>query len=176
MITIKEKQFKLFLNEAQIQKAIAGIASQINQDYREKRPYLVCVLNGAFMFAADLVKKLTIETEIDFVKYTSYQGMNTTGNVSQSLGFSSTIRGKEVILLEDIVDTGLTAKAILQEITQFSPASVKLATLLFKPEALQTSIPIDYVGLEIENKFIVGYGMDYDGLARNLKDIYVLQE
>ena len=174
MITIKDKDFISFISKESIQKRVEELGKQIAKDYKGKIPLLIGILNGSFIFAADLMRAITTPTEISFVRYASYQKMQSSGCVTEIMGFNNQLKGRDVILVEDIVDTGLTLKSLTEKITAFEPNTVTIASLLFKPEALQTGIQIDYVGFEIENKFVVGYGLDYNGLGRELKSIYVL--
>ena len=176
MITVGDKRFVLFIEKKIIEERIAALAFQISQDYQAKRPLLVGVLNGAFMFAADLMKEISVPCEISFVKASSYQQRASTGRVNQLIGLQEDIAGRHVVVVEDIVDTGLTMSEILRELQVQNPQSVEIATLLFKPEALRKAIHPRYVGFEIANRFVVGYGLDYDGLGRNLTDLYVLEE
>lgn len=171
-IAIGGKQFKIFIPAREIDAAISTMAGQINADYRNRKPIFIALLNGAFIFAADLLRKVNIECEISFVKVASYVGRQSTGDVKSLIGLNTDIKGKPVIVLDDIVDTGQTLEHILPELEMLEPAEVKLAALLLKPEAVKTNIKPDYVGLEIPNEFIVGYGLDYNGYGRNLKDIY----
>jgi len=173
---IKDKTFVPYLSEEQIQAAIRQMASQINKDYAGRRPVIVAVLNGAFMFTADLVKQLEIEVEISFVKVKSYEGTQRSGKVKQLLGLASSLEGKEIILVEDIVDTGHTIEHLLGMLEEKKVASVSIATLLYKPKAIQIAIDLQYVGIEIPNLFVVGYGLDYDGFGRQYRDIYQLAE
>ena len=175
-IEIKEKKFSLFINEFEIQLAISKMATKMNQELAEKNPLFICVLNGAFMFASDLMKKIKIPCEICFVRYASYDGLETTGNVKELMGIHSNISGRNVVVLEDIVDTGITMTHLLSLLKNKSIAEIKVASLLLKPEALQCEVQVDYLGLEIPNNFIVGYGLDYDGYGRNFKDIYTIVE
>ncbi|MEM8894510.1 MAG: hypoxanthine phosphoribosyltransferase [Bacteroidota bacterium] len=172
---IKDKDFHLFITDAEIKDRIDKLGARINVDYAGKRPLFICVLNGAFMFASDLIKKLDFFPEISFVKVSSYSGMQTTGSVKKLIGLNESIAGRDLILIEDIIDSGLTMKYLLHELKDKKPASIKLATLLFKPDSFQAEYPIDYIGFEIPNEFVVGYGMDYDGYGRNLPDIYHLK-
>lgn len=160
--------------EEQILSAIDGVAAKINAELDGKDPLFVCVLNGAFMFAADLMKRVTIPCQISFVKVASYSGTSTTGSVKQLIGLNEKIEGRTVVLIEDIVDTGITIAGLVEQVKQMGAAEVKIATLLFKPESCKNGINPEYVGLNIPNDFIVGYGLDYDGYGRNLKDIYTL--
>jgi hypoxanthine phosphoribosyltransferase len=175
-IIIKDKQFSLFITDCQIQLAISKIASSMNQELADKNPLFVCVLNGAFMFASDLMKQIQLESKICFVKYSSYNGLETTGVVTELMGLTEDIHGRVIVLIEDIVDTGITISNILSLLKNKGALEIKVASLLLKPEALQCEVPLDYVGLEIPNNFIVGYGLDYDGYGRNYKDIYTLVE
>ncbi len=163
-----------FISHDRIQNRIAELAEQINRDYKDTCPLLVVVLNGAFLFAADLMKSITIECEITFIRVASYENTQSTGIVKQILGLKESVTDRHLILVEDIVDTGLTIANLSQQLLIQSPASLTIATLLFKPDALQEEIDLKYVGFDIENRFVVGYGLDYDGLGRNSKDVLVL--
>lgn len=174
MLTIKDKTFIPFIRHDQIQNRIAELAEQINHDYKGVCPLLIVVLNGAFLFAADLMKNLTIECEITFIRVTSYERTNSMGVVRQILGLNEPVTNRHLIVIEDIVDTGLTMVNLSEQLLAQSPASLTIATLLFKPDALKEEIALKYVGFNIENRFVVGYGLDYDGLGRNSKDILVL--
>lgn len=171
-VRLNDKTFRLFKSETEILSAVRDIAHRINEDYIGKRPLIVPVLNGSFMFASDLLKELMLDCELSFIKAASYQGTNSTGALATLIGLNETIESRHIIILEDIVDTGHTLAKILPVFREKNPASVKIASLLFKPNALQANIKVDYVGIEIPNEFIVGYGLDYDGLGRNLRDIY----
>jgi hypoxanthine phosphoribosyltransferase len=173
-IKLHDKIFEPYLSEEKILQAVDSMAQKINADYKGKCPLIIPVLNGAFMVAADLLKRINIDCEISFTKLSSYSGTSTTGTVKNLIGLGNDVEGRDIILLEDIVDTGITLEKLEVEVEKFKPKSVKVATLLLKPEAYHFRIPLGYVGLEIPNKFIVGYGLDYDGLGRNLKDIYVV--
>jgi hypoxanthine phosphoribosyltransferase len=173
-VTIQGRTFGVFLNETEIDQAIQKIADRLNKDFEGKCPVFISVLNGAFMFTADLLKKITIPCELTFVKLSSYSGTGTTGNVKHLVGLSEDISGRPVIILEDIVDTGLTMRAMLNQVNGLTPASVSIASLLVKPECLKEEITVDYVCFNIPDKFVVGYGLDLDGLGRNLADIYQL--
>lgn len=175
-ITLHNKTFKRYISEEEIEKAIKKMALGINTDYEQRNPLIIPVLNGAFMVAADLMKNLKINCEISFTKLSSYSGTSTTGTVKTLIGLGEDIKGRDVILLEDIVDTGITMEKLERELERFEPKSVRIATLLLKPDEYHFRIPLHYVGMEIPNKFIVGYGLDYDGLGRNLRDIYVVTE
>lgn len=176
MATIKvhDKSFETYLPEEVIQKRIKELADKISKDYKGRKPLFIAILNGSFMFAADLFKHLTIEAEICFIKLASYKGMKSSGNVVTSIGLEDDLFGKEVIIVEDIVDTGKTLHNFLPKLEHQQPKSMKIATLLHKSEAIEYPLSLDYVGFNIPNKFVVGYGLDYDGLGRNLKEIYQL--
>lgn len=172
VVTLGDKSFQLYISETQILTAVRAVADQINKDYLGKRPLIIPILNGSFMFASDLMKELKVDCDISFIKAASYAGTSSTGNITNLIGLNEDLAGRHVIIIEDIIDTGHTLAKILPAFAEKNPASLKVATLLFKPKALKTQIPIDYVGMEIPNEFIVGYGLDYDGLGRNLRDIY----
>ncbi|MFV0467900.1 MAG: hypoxanthine phosphoribosyltransferase [Dysgonomonas sp.] len=174
-IKIKDKEFELFISEAEIQTAIKRIAEQINKDLDGKDPLFISVLNGAFMFAGELMKHVTIPCEISFVRMASYQGLKSTGKVKEIYGLEEDIEGRTVVIVEDIVDTGHTMSLMLDQLACDNPSEIKVATLLFKPDALKNKVPLDYVALEIPNDFIVGFGLDYDGYGRNLADIYKIK-
>lgn len=171
-VQVHDKSFEIYLSEQTIQERIAVLAAQINQDYAGKRPFFVTILNGSFMFAADLFKHLTIDAEICFIKLASYKGTKSTGNVITTIGLEDDLFGKDVVIVEDIVDTGKTLHNFLPKLEHQQPRSLKIATLLHKPDATQFPLTLDYIGFSIPNKFVVGYGLDYDGLGRNLKEIY----
>jgi hypoxanthine phosphoribosyltransferase len=174
-VKLLDKEFEVSIPSEKIQSIVAEMAKKINNDYKDKNvPLFISILNGSFMFTADLFKHIDFTCEVTFLKLTSYRGTSSTGSVRQLIGVNESIEGRDVIVLEDIVDTGITIEQILGQLKSFEPASVKVATLLFKPEAYQKEMEIDYIGMEIPNDFIVGYGLDYDGLGRNLADIYTL--
>ena len=176
MITILDKQFIPFINRETIENRITELAEQINNDYKDRCPLFLVVLNGAFLFATELVKNIPLTCEITFVRLSSYAQTESTGNVRQIIGLEEKITDRDVIIIEDIVDTGLTMTQLLSQIENHKPKSIEIATLLHKPEALQKPVKMRYVGFEIENRFVVGYGLDYDGLGRNLDALYVLKE
>jgi hypoxanthine phosphoribosyltransferase len=175
-IKVHDKTFDIYLPEAQIQEKIKALAAQINKDYEGKRPLFIPILNGSFMFASDLFKYITIDAEISFIKLASYKGMKSTGQIVTAIGLDQDLFGREIIIVEDIVDTGKTLTEFLPQLKHQQPASLKIAALLHKPDALKYPLTIDYVGFTIPNKFVVGYGLDYDGLGRNLKEIYQVVE
>ncbi len=176
MVKIKDKIFERYLSAEDIERAINFIGDKMNTDFAGKKPLFLSVLNGSFLFAADLMKTLTIDCEISFVKLASYEGTETTGNVRTLIGFNEEIENRTVVILEDIVDTGNTLQHMFTQLAQYKPLEVKVATLLFKPEAYTKDMKIDYIGFEVPNEFVVGFGLDYDGLGRNLRDIYKLKE
>lgn len=176
MIHIQDKSFVPFISSTTIQSRIGELAIEINSDYQDKNPIFIGVLNGAFVFLSDLFKRIEIPCEVTFIRVSSYQNTQSTGTVKQILGLQEDIRGRHILLVEDIVDTGLTMQQIIQEVIALQPASVATVTLLHKPEALAAEIDLDYVGFDIENKFVVGYGLDYNGQGRNLDAVYVLDD
>lgn len=176
MIRIKDKSFEVSIPNEEIQQKVKALAEKMNKDYAGKNPVFVCILNGAFVFMADLVRYLDFQPDIVFAKYSSYEGMNTTGKVKEVLGVSVDLEGKDVVLVEDIIDTGITMSHVLPIFQAKGATSVKIATMLMKPEKLKCNIKVDYCAMEIPNDFIVGYGLDYDGLGRNYKDIYTVVE
>ena len=173
---IEDKKFEPYLSEQEIQNSIKEVAERINIDYKGEEVIFVGVLNGAFMFAADLLKDINLKCEISFVKVTSYKGTSTTGKVHELIGLSTDIKDKHVVILEDIVDTGLTLSKLYSMIDHNSPKSVEVATLLYKPEAFKGKNPPKYYGIEIPNKFIVGYGLDYLEFGRNSREIFKIIE
>jgi hypoxanthine phosphoribosyltransferase len=175
-IKVHDKYFVPFLSEAEIQQKIKDLASQISKDYAGKNPLFIAILNGSFMFASDLFKYIAIDAEICFIKLASYKGTKSSGQVITAIGLDIDITGRYVIILEDIIDTGKTLNAFLPQIRNQQPASLKIAVLLHKPEATVYPITIDYCGFSIPDKFVVGYGLDYNGLGRNINSIYKLQE
>jgi len=174
IIKVHDKTFETYLPEATIQQRVKEIADAINKDYAGKRPFCIAILNGSFMFASDLFKNLTIEAELCFIKLASYKGMRSSGKVVTSIGLDDDLFGKDVIIVEDIVDTGKTMHNFLPKLMHQQPVSLKIATLLHKPEATEYPLVLDYTGFQIPNKFVVGYGLDYEGLGRNLREIYQL--
>ncbi len=174
IIKVHDKSFDTYLSEEVIQGRIKEMAAAINRDYAGKRPLFIAILNGSFMFASDLFKHLSIDAEICFIKLASYKGMKSSGNVVTSIGLEDDLFGKDVVIVEDIVDTGKTLHNFLPKLLHQQPRSLKIASLLHKSEATEYPLQLDYIGFDIPNKFVVGYGLDYDGLGRNLKEIYQL--
>ena len=173
-VTIRDKSFEISISSDIIQKRISELAAQISVDLKGKIPLFICVLNGSFIFASDLFKRVTIEAEVTFLRVSSYQGTESTGIVKNIVGINETLEGRTVVLVEDIVDTGDTAVYLFDELKKQNPDKILFASLLLKPKALRQKIKIDYLGFEVPNDFLVGYGLDYDGLGRNLQDIYKL--
>lgn len=175
-VTLKDRTFSLSMTAAEIQNAVANLADQLNRDMQGSTPLFLVILNGSFMFAADLMKRITLPCEVSFVKLASYSGNQSTGAVKKLIGLNEDMKGRDVVILEDIIDSGITMDHLLEQLKDQAPASIRIVTFLFKPNAFQKSFPIDYVGISIPNDFIVGYGLDYDGLGRNLPDIYKIVE
>jgi len=171
---VHDKEFEPYLSAAEITNKIQQMADAINRDYAGKRPLFIAILNGSFMFAADLFKAVTIDAEICFIKLASYKGTKSSGQVITAIGLDTDLIDRHVVILEDIVDTGKTLSEFLPQLHHHHPASMKIAALLHKPEATVYPIKIDYLGFSIPNKFVLGYGLDYDGLGRNIKEIYQL--
>ena len=175
-VRILDKDFELFIDADTIQESIKRISADINRDLEGKNPIFVAILNGSFMFAGDLMKHVTIPSEITFVRIASYKGLKSTKDVMEVMGLKEDVKDRTVVILEDIVDTGYTIEKLLKQFATYNPKEIKVATLLFKPKALVTDVKPDYVALDIPNDFIVGYGLDYDGYGRNLQDIYKIKE
>ena len=172
-IKILDKEFKLCIPYERIKSAIEDMADKMNKELAGKNPLFICILNGSFMFAAELFKHITLmETEITFAKLSSYDGVKTTGNVKQLIGLNNNIEDRTVVVLEDIIDTGITIDYIVEQLTSKQPSEIIIATLLFKPDALVKNVQPNYVGIEISDDFIVGFGLDYNNYGRNLRDIY----
>ena len=176
IIQVMDKKFQPYIKAQEIQEQVAGLAARMNKDYAGKKPLFIAILNGSFMFASDLFKELTIEAEICFIKLASYKGTKSTGNVITSIGLDEPLKDRHVVIVEDIVDTGKTLYEFLPQLLNQQPASLKIAALLNKPDALAFPVTIDYLGFKVPDKFLLGYGLDYDGLGRNLKEIYQLVE
>ncbi|MBT3174392.1 MAG: hypoxanthine phosphoribosyltransferase [Lentimicrobiaceae bacterium] len=175
-IKIHDKYFKPVITSAEIDVAIRKVATKINKDMENKTPIFLVILNGSFMFASDLLKMVELSCEISFVKLASYEGTSSTEKVRQLIGFDEDVTGRSVVIIEDIIDSGITMENVLGQLAMMGAEDVKIATLLFKPDAFRKDYKIDYIGIEIPNDFIVGYGLDYDGQGRNLKDIYKITD
>jgi hypoxanthine phosphoribosyltransferase len=173
-LKVHDKEFIPYITSQQIEEQVTRVAAEINKDYEGKKPLFIAILNGAFIFAADLFKKINVEAEICFIKLASYKGVKSTGKVITAIGLDAELYNRDVIIVEDIVDTGKTLSQFLPQLEHHHPASLKVASLLHKPSATVHSIKIDYLGFTIPDKFVLGYGLDYDGLGRNLKEIYQL--
>lgn len=175
-VRIKDKEFELFLSQEEIEKAIANVAEKINKDLVGKDPLFICVLNGSFMYASELMKRVDIPSEVSFVKMSSYKGISSTGKIKEIYGLEEDIKGRTVVIVEDIVDTGYTMSLMLDQLACDEPKEILVTAMLLKPEALKQPVKLDYVALEIPSDFIVGYGLDYDGYGRNLPAIYKIKE
>jgi hypoxanthine phosphoribosyltransferase len=175
-ITVKDKIFSPFITASELDQAICKIATAMEKDLAGKDPLFLIVLNGAFMFAADLIKKLNFPCELSFIKLSSYSGTTSSNKVRELIGLNEDLTGRTVVVIEDIIDTGVTLGDLIETVKSKNAVEVKLAALLFKPKAFRKSYPIDYIGIEIPNDFIVGYGLDYDGYGRNYPDIYKIVE
>lgn len=176
-ITVDGLTFVPFITQDKIQEQVRRVAGEIRADLQGRAPLFICVLNGAFIFAADLIRECGInDAHITFVRYKSYEGTNSTGKVKEVRGLTEDIAGRDVVIIEDIVDTGLTASMMVNDLRKRNPRSIRFATLLHKPVSSKTGFKPDYVAFEIDPKFIIGYGLDLDGKVRNLKDIYVIKE
>ncbi|PBQ31567.1 hypoxanthine phosphoribosyltransferase [Sphingobacteriaceae bacterium] len=173
-ITLKDKQFKPYITQQKIAEAVKNVAGAINEDLKDEFPVFLAVLNGSFMFASDLLKEIAIPCEISFIKMASYSGLSSSGNVTELIGLTENISGRTVVIVEDIVDSGITLEKLITLLATKNVKQIKVATILFKPDAYKKHYILDYVGFQIPNDFVVGYGLDYDGLGRNLKEIHVL--
>ena len=175
-IRIKDKQFKTFITEEQILKEVARVGEEINRDLADANPLFVSVLTGSFMFTADLMKHVSVPGEISFVKLASYAGTSSTGKVKELVGLNDDTTGRTIVIVEDIIDTGLTMERLIETLKARNPKEIRIATLLVKPDKLKVDLDINYIAMSIPNDFIVGYGLDYDGLGRNYRDIYTVIE
>lgn len=176
IVKVKDKTFKTFIPEEEIQRRVKAVAEKLNKDMAGKNPLFLAVLNGSFIFAADLMRYITIPCEISFVKLASYEGTTSTGKVKEVVGINQDLKGRTVVIVEDIVDTGHTMKHMLESLSKHNPESLHICTLLVKPGKLEVDLNIEYPAMEIPNDFIVGYGLDYDQQGRNLRDIYTIVE
>ncbi|MBR2097088.1 MAG: hypoxanthine phosphoribosyltransferase [Prevotella sp.] len=175
-VKIKDKSFRVSIPEAEIKQHVKALAEQMSKDLEGKNPIFLGVLNGSFIFAADLMREMTVPCEISFVKLASYQGTTSTGKVREVLGINENLSGRTVVIVEDIVESGQTMKQMIESLGTRNPESVRICTLFFKPEKLKEDLDLDYVAFRIPDDFIVGYGLDYDGLGRELKDVYTIVE
>ena len=176
IVKIKDKTFKTSIPEAEILEKVKVVADRLNQDYEGKTPVFLAVLNGSFIFAADLMRMITVPSEISFVKYASYEGTSSTGSMKTLMGLNGDIKGRHIVIVEDIVDSGFTMQHMIEELKKQEPASIEICSLLVKPGNLKVDLKINYAVMEIPNDFIVGYGLDYDQEGRNLRDIYTIVE
>jgi hypoxanthine phosphoribosyltransferase len=176
VIRIHDKEFETFIPYEEIDRAIGKVAEKINEELKDELPIFLVILNGSFMFAADLLKKIDFPCEVSFIKLASYVGTQSTEKLKELIGLNEDLEGRTIVIVEDIIDTGNTLEGVLKSLKKMKTKSVKIATLLYKPKAFKGSYKIDYVGIEIPNDFIVGYGLDYDQQGRNLKDIYKIVE
>lgn len=172
VIKVKDKIFSLYIDSKEIDESVSKVAKEINRDLKGKNPLFIVILNGAFVFASDLIRKITIDCEISFVKLSSYSGTKTTSVVRELIGLDENLSDRHVVIVEDIIDTGITMENTINKFKKLNAKDVKIATLLFKPNSFLKDYNIDYIGLKIPNDFIVGYGLDYDGFGRNYPDIY----
>jgi hypoxanthine phosphoribosyltransferase len=175
-LTLLGKEFVPYISAKEIDEKVKALAAQLDKDYDGKKPLFIAILNGSFMFAASLFKELTIEAEISFIKLASYKGTKSTGHVITAIGLDTDITNRHIIILEDIIDTGKTLHSFLPQLYNQHPASLKVAVLLDKPEPRKYDVPVDYICFTIPNKFVLGYGLDFDGFGRNTKDIYELKD
>jgi len=176
VIQVHDKKFRPFIPFKKIEEQTIRIANEINHDLKDQTPLFLSILNGSFMFAADLLKHVTLDCEISFVKLASYSGTTSTENVRQLIGFDEDIYGKTIVVIEDIIDSGLTMERVLEQLSDLGAHDVRVATLLFKPNAFKRDYEVHYKGFDIGNEFIIGYGLDYNRQGRNLKDIYIIEE
>ena len=175
-VRLDDKTFKPYISEHKIKEAVINLSSQLNLDFEGKKPVFLIILNGSFVFAADLLREINFDCEISFVKLSSYEGTSSSGSIKQLIGLNEDLKDRYLIVVEDIIDTGTTLEYLIHELNKQQITGLKIVSLLFKPDAFKKNYPIDYVGIKIPNDFIVGYGLDYNGLGRNLKDIYVISE
>jgi len=173
---VHDKEFETFISYESILDRTKEIADRINRDYADKKPLFIGVLNGVFMFVADLMKGIDLPTEISFIKLSSYENTGSTGTIKELIGLKENVKDMDIIIVEDIIDTGETIAHVIKKLKEFEPRSLEIATLLLKPDVFQKNIPLKYVGFKIPHKFVIGYGLDYNGLGRNLKDIYQIKE
>ncbi len=171
-IQVSDKKFAKYIPEEEILRQVKRVAAEINRDYKDKNPLFLCVLNGSFMFASDLLKEIAIPCNISFVKVASYQGTISSGKIREVIGISQPLQGRDIIVVEDIIETGFTMEHMLESLGTRGPQSVQICTLLFKPEKLQVKLDVKYAAMKISDGFIIGYGLDYNNYGRNYRDIY----
>ena len=175
-VTLYDNAFEIYITEKEIQNRVKALAEKINRDYIGLKPVVLCILNGSFIFTADLVRHFNFPLTVEFVRYSSYSGTKSTGKISKILGMKSEISGQDILIVEDIIDTGYTISHAVEDLKSQNPSSVRIVSLLLKPDALQHDVSCEYVGFRIPNKFVVGYGLDYDELGRDLPAIYQLKD
>ncbi|UCG27546.1 MAG: hypoxanthine phosphoribosyltransferase [Bacteroidales bacterium] len=175
-VKVSGRRFKLAIPSTRIRQAVAEIAVSMNRDLKDKNVIFLGILNGSFMFASDLIRQINFDCRISFVKLASYKGTSSSGIVKNLIGINEELRNTTAVILEDIVDTGQTLCTIVNQLKEFEPDEIRIATLLFKPEAYRHTIKLDYIGIEVPNDYIIGYGLDYNGFGRNLEDIYVIAD
>lgn len=175
-LQVKDKKFSVSIPESEILKQVKRVADEINRDFEGKEPLFLAILNGSFMFAADLMKDISLSAEIQFIKLASYEGTSSTGSITEMIGLNSDISGRDVVIVEDIIDSGLTMKHLVETLSARNPRSISICSLLVKPGNLKVDLTIPYKCFEIPNDFILGYGLDYDGFGRNTRDIYTVVE
>ncbi len=176
VIQVQNKQFELFISEDEIRNSIKEVSQRMISDLHDKNPLIICVLNGVFIFAADLIRCFEFPCEVAFIRLKSYSGTNSSGKIIEINGLVEDVKGRNVVIIEDIVDTGNTIQYLKQNILSQQPESLRIATLFLKPEALQVDVDVDYVVMKIPNEFIVGYGLDYNGYGRNFRNVYKIKE
>jgi hypoxanthine phosphoribosyltransferase len=174
VVTIQGREFRPYIGQERIAEAVKRIAAQMKEDLKDEFPFFLAVLNGSFMFAADLLKEVDFLCTVSFIKVASYQGTSSSGKVSELIGLTEDLSGRTVVIIEDIVDSGLTVESLMQELRTRNVKGIKVATALFKPGSFKKEYAVDYIGFEIPDNFVVGYGMDYEGMGRNLREIHVL--
>lgn len=175
-LQVKDKKFAVSIPEREILRQVKRVADEINRDLVETEPLFLAVLNGAFMFAADLMKEVKLPSEIQFIKLASYEGTTSTGSITEMIGLSVSVEGRDVVIVEDIIDSGLTMKHLVETLQQKNPRSISICSLLVKPGNLKVDLDVKYRCFDIPNDFILGYGLDYDGFGRNTRDIYTVVE
>ena len=175
IIKVKDKEFKLYLSQEEIQQIVKELAKNISEDLKDENPLMLPVLNGSFIFAADLLRQMDIDAEVSFIKMASYSGTQSMGNAKQLIGLNEDLSGRTIVVIEDIIDTGISMEILLNQLKQYNPKMILICTLLFKPGKFQKDYAIHYIGKQIDDEFIVGYGLDYDGMGRKYHEIYQLK-
>lgn len=175
-IQVHDKRFKLYIPEADLQATVQHLAKEVSADLRDKNPIVMPILNGAFYFASDLLKEIDFDPEVSFVKMSSYVGTHSSGMVKELIGFPENVEGRHILLVEDIVESGISMKYTLDQLQKYNPASIRICTFFHKPHLFHMNFKLDYIGMNIADEFIVGYGLDYNGLGRTYKDVYILSD